>query len=82
MFNPLIIAEKACFQCLYGLQKQENVFKKCLRRLVSGGRGEIRTHETLAGLTVFKTVAIDHSATLPERTVQEHRRLSARLYDR
>ena len=30
-----------------------------------GGRGGIRTPETLAGLAVFKTAAIDHSATLP-----------------
>jgi hypothetical protein len=30
-----------------------------------GGRGEIRTHETLAGLPVFKTGALNHSATLP-----------------
>ena len=29
---------------------------------LSGGGGGIRTHETLTGLTVFKTVAIDHSA--------------------
>lgn len=31
----------------------------------SGGGGRIRTHGTLAGPTVFKTVAIDHSATPP-----------------
>ncbi len=31
----------------------------------SGGEGGIRTLEPLAGLTVFKTVAIDHSATSP-----------------
>ena len=30
-----------------------------------GGGSGIRTHETLAGLTVFKTVAIDHSAIPP-----------------
>jgi hypothetical protein len=30
-----------------------------------GGRGEIRTHETLARLPVFKTGALNHSATLP-----------------
>jgi hypothetical protein len=29
------------------------------------GRGRIRTHETREGLTVFKTAAFDHSATLP-----------------
>ena len=33
-------------------------------RTVSG-RGEIRTHDTLSDMTVFKTVALNHSATLP-----------------
>src|ERR1700755_2331941 len=32
----------------------------------SGGRGGIRTHGTLSGTPVFKTGAINHSATLPE----------------
>jgi hypothetical protein len=31
----------------------------------SGGRGGIRTHEGLAPLAVFKTAALNHSATLP-----------------
>jgi hypothetical protein len=31
-----------------------------------GGRGGIRTLETLAGLAVFKTAAFNHSATLPQ----------------
>jgi hypothetical protein len=30
-----------------------------------GGRGRIRTHGTLAGTPVFKTGALNHSATLP-----------------
>ena len=30
-----------------------------------GGRGEIRTHERLSTLPVFKTGALNHSATLP-----------------
>jgi hypothetical protein len=30
-----------------------------------GGRGEIRTHDTLAGMPVFKTGALNRSATLP-----------------
>jgi hypothetical protein len=34
-------------------------------RLSDGGRGEIRTHDTLAGMPVFKTGALNHSATLP-----------------
>ena len=32
---------------------------------ISGGRGGIRTHGTLAGTPVFKTGALNHSATLP-----------------
>ena len=31
----------------------------------TGGRGGIRTHGTLAGTPVFKTGALNHSATLP-----------------
>jgi hypothetical protein len=33
--------------------------------LYPGGRGGIRTHETVARLPVFKTGALNHSATLP-----------------
>lgn len=36
---------------------------KLFQRL--GGRGGIRTHGTLAGTPVFKTGALNHSATLP-----------------
>ena len=36
-----------------------------------GGRGGIRTHEGLAPLTVFKTVAFVRSATLPAQTVSD-----------
>ena len=36
----------------------------------NGGEGGIRTPETLAGLTVFKTVAFDHSATSPRRSIK------------
>ena len=32
---------------------------------MKSGSGEIRTHDTLPGTTVFKTVAFNHSATLP-----------------
>ena len=32
-----------------------------------GGRGGIRTHGTVAGTTVFKTVSFDHSDTLPQQ---------------
>ena len=30
-----------------------------------GGEGEIRTHDTLADIAVFKTAALNHSATSP-----------------
>ncbi len=33
--------------------------------IAAGGRGGIRTHGTLAGTPVFKTGALNHSATLP-----------------
>ena len=32
---------------------------------ITGGGGEIRTHDTLSDMTVFKTVAFNHSATPP-----------------
>ena len=35
-----------------------------------GGRGGIRTHGTLAGTPVFKTGALNHSATLPNQQFQ------------
>jgi hypothetical protein len=45
------------------------IFSQRTRRLkltLSGGRGGIRTPGTVTSPTVFKTVAIDHSATLPD----------------
>ena len=36
-------------------------------RKISGGRGGIRTHGELAPTAVFKTAALNHSATLPSR---------------
>ena len=36
-----------------------------LMKFYLGGGGGIRTHGTLSRSTVFKTVAIDHSATPP-----------------
>ena len=38
--------------------------------MASGGRGGIRTHGTLAGTPVFKTGALNHSATLPAQELQ------------
>ena len=34
-------------------------------KLLNGGRGGIRTHGELAPTAVFKTAALNHSATLP-----------------
>src|SRR5437762_526100 len=44
-----------------------------------GGRGEIRTHGELSPTPVFKTGAINHSATLPagKKTLRETRPLSS-----
>ncbi len=39
-------------------------------RQFGGGRGGIRTHGTLAGTPVFKTGALNHSATLPAQEFQ------------
>src|SRR6516165_3004873 len=43
-----------------------NALKHC-----SGGRGGIRTHGALAGTPVFKTGALNHSATLPAQLDQQ-----------
>ena len=40
-----------------------------INRLGNGGSGEIRTHEGLAPLPVFKTGAFNRSATLPSGTL-------------
>jgi hypothetical protein len=47
--------------------------KRVLNPLISlknGGRGGIRTHGTLAGTPVFKTGALNRSATLPSQRHQ------------
>ncbi len=44
-----------------------------------GGEGEIRTLETLAGLTVFKTVSLNHSDTSPSSS--NYNRDKIRLLD-
>jgi hypothetical protein len=41
-----------------------------IARDLLGGRGGIRTHGTLAGTPVFKTGALNHSATLPLQRYQ------------
>jgi hypothetical protein len=40
------------------------------QELAHGGRGGIRTHDGLAPMAVFKTAALNHSATLPTRTAR------------
>src|SRR5215207_9083398 len=40
-----------------------------------GGRGGIRTHEGLAPLAVFKTAALNRSATLPANEIKHLARL-------
>jgi hypothetical protein len=42
------------------------------------GRGGIRTHGTLAGTPVFKTGALNHSATLPNQQYQRVDGIGAR----
>jgi hypothetical protein len=37
----------------------------CKLLILNGGEGEIRTHGTRKGSTVFETAAFDHSATSP-----------------
>ena len=39
--------------------------RRCVERATYGGKGGIRTHGTLAGTAVFKTAALNHSATFP-----------------
>lgn len=59
--------------------RRSNLTEKCIEHFLSllkikihrlrwirfGGGGEIRTHDPVARVTVFKTVALDHSATPP-----------------
>jgi hypothetical protein len=44
----------------------------------TGGEGGIRTPDTLSGMPVFKTGAINHSATSPATTVLLQVRMSSR----
>jgi hypothetical protein len=56
--SPLAIAQRIS---AYDLHNSKNVGKTGFL----GGRGGIRTHGALAGTPVFKTGALNHSATLP-----------------
>ncbi len=49
---------------------------------MSGGWGGIRTHETLARLPVFKTGALDRSATHPYRFATRQIRFRAQGVNR
>ncbi len=59
-----------CAECaqLRGLGMPSRIAENTRKQAISGGGGGIRTPETPEGLTVFKTVAINHSATPPRAT--------------
>ena len=48
----------------------------------SGGEGEIRTHGTREGTTVFETVPIDHSGTSPREARYSIRNTKGKLAGR
>ena len=48
---------------------RRRAFGISLRCRLRGGEGGIRTPDTLSGMPVFKTGAINHSATSPMNTV-------------
>jgi hypothetical protein len=52
--------------CLQHAQKSQQLYS-CWLFYSSGGRGEIRTHGGREPTTVFKTVALNRSATLPAK---------------
>lgn len=54
------------------MEKSASAIWKLQKRLTFGGWGGIRTPEALARLLVFKTSAIDHSATHPYYYVLLH----------
>jgi hypothetical protein len=49
----------------WGMGRSIKIINKIIISIMYGGRGEIRTHETVSRLAVFKTAALNHSATLP-----------------
>jgi hypothetical protein len=59
IFNVVYRSTNACDQIQIGGIDEPPT------ELERGGRGGIRTHGTLAGTPVFKTGALNHSATLP-----------------
>lgn len=48
------------------IEKTRKLDGERVRQTTTGGQGEIRTHGTLARTAVFKTAALNHSATYPE----------------
>src|ERR1700676_5441178 len=72
LFPNRIIGDSKSFQLAIARKQTTamlpNRKKRVLNPLISlknGGRGGIRTHGTLAGTPVFKTGALNRSATLP-----------------
>jgi hypothetical protein len=59
-----LIVDESVAQTEHGSPFQVSTSKEEAAR--TGGRGGIRTHGTLAGTPVFKTGALNHSATLPD----------------
>ena len=73
-----LVTRNAGFFTAFSIPKQDSL---CLMQLnghesrlsaehkANGGEGGIRTPDTLSGMPVFKTGAINHSATSPAITV-------------
>ena len=66
------IRNYVCFLKTEGTKAKRHESGVCIGS--SGGRGEIRTHGGLATTTVFKTVALNRSATLPSFPLQFQRK--------
>jgi hypothetical protein len=56
-------------------QREWETFKSNPAKRGAGGRGGIRTHGGLAPTPVFKTGALNHSATLPHAAAAAQRNL-------
>ena len=66
---------------LYPLELWEQIFtyyNTMYWPFLTGGGGGIRTHETLAGLIVFKTIALDRYATPPHTYLTDYIRKKLR----
>jgi hypothetical protein len=58
---------RVCVEMCVDSYEIENFYYNQWVIVMFGGRGGIRTHGTLAGTPVFKTGALNHSATLPNQ---------------